>query len=68
MFDFKLSTVRLNNYDLSYVEAGQGEPLVFLHGSLLRFPLLDSADARLLHHLRQPAPLYEAVLRFLQER
>ena len=34
MFDFKLSTMRVNGYDVAYIEAGQGEPVVLVHGSL----------------------------------
>jgi pimeloyl-ACP methyl ester carboxylesterase len=37
MFDFKPSTVRVNNYDMAYVEAGQDEPLVLVHGSRCDF-------------------------------
>ncbi|MEA2759051.1 MAG: hypothetical protein QOH65_1664 [Methylobacteriaceae bacterium] len=34
MFDVKPSTLRVNGYDMAYVEAGQGEPVVLVHGSL----------------------------------
>jgi pimeloyl-ACP methyl ester carboxylesterase len=34
MFDFKPSTLRVNGYDMAYVEAGEGEPVVLVHGSL----------------------------------
>jgi pimeloyl-ACP methyl ester carboxylesterase len=32
MFDVKKT--RVNGYDMAYVEAGQGEPVVLVHGSL----------------------------------
>ena len=35
MFDVK--TIRVNGYDMAYVEAGQGEPVVLVHGSLCDF-------------------------------
>jgi len=35
MFDVK--TIRVNGYDMAYVEAGQGNPVVLVHGSLCDF-------------------------------
>ena len=37
MFDLKPSTLRVNGYDVAYIEAGQGEPFVLVHGSLCDF-------------------------------
>ena len=37
MFDVKPSTLRVNGYDMAYVEAGEGEPVVLVHGSLCDF-------------------------------
>jgi pimeloyl-ACP methyl ester carboxylesterase len=37
MFELKPSTLRVNDYDMAYVEAGQGEPVVLVHGSLCDF-------------------------------
>jgi pimeloyl-ACP methyl ester carboxylesterase len=34
MFEFKPSTLRVNGYDMAYIEAGEGEPVVLVHGSL----------------------------------
>jgi pimeloyl-ACP methyl ester carboxylesterase len=37
MFDVKPSTIRVNGYDMPYVEAGQGDAVVLVHGSLCDF-------------------------------
>ena len=41
----EVKTLRVNNYDMSYVEQGSGEPLILVHGSLSDYrtwlPLLE---------------------------
>ena len=34
MSDVKVSTIRANGTDMTFAEAGQGDPVVLIHGSL----------------------------------
>jgi hypothetical protein len=56
--------IRVNNVELHYIEQGQGEPLILLHGGQGGLPLLGTSDEGAVpaisgHLLQPPLPLPE---------
>ena len=42
-----MQTLPVNGFDMAYLEAGEGQPLVCVHGSLCDFRIWSSVKVRL---------------------
>ncbi len=56
MTDLKTQSLRVNGYDMAYVEQGAGEPVVLVHGSLQDYRYWAPQMAPLSQHYRVIAP------------